>query len=123
MKKAIVFIVFLLFLKPVFPVFEYAVNYNYIANELCVNKAKPEMKCNGKCHLMKELAKASDNDNPISQDKKTHHQEIEVLFLEKIIAFCFSPIYSFEGKNKINTDYCNLYFSENTFSIFHPPTV
>ncbi len=123
MKKAIVILIFLMFLKPVFPVFEYAVNYDYIANVLCVNKAKPEMKCNGKCHLMKELAKASDAETPISQDKKTPHQEIEVLFLEEMIAFHFAPIFSFEQEKEINSNYSNLYFQENSFSIFHPPTV
>nr|WP_300568102.1 hypothetical protein [Flavobacterium sp.] len=112
-----------MFLKPVFPVFEYVVNYDYIANVLCVNKAKPEMKCNGKCHLMKELAKASDAETPSSQDKKTLHQEIEVLFLEKMIVFQFSPVSSFEQEKEINSNYSNLYFQENSFSIFHPPTV
>lgn len=123
MKKAIVILIFLMFLKPVFPVFEYVVNYDYIANVLCVNKAKPEMKCNGKCHLMKELAKASDAEMPSSQDKKTQHQEVEILFLEKMITFHFSPIYSLEEKKEINSNYSNLYFQENRFSIFHPPTV
>ena len=123
MKKAIVILIFLMFLKPVFPVFEYVVNYDYIANVLCVNKAKPEMKCNGKCHLMKELAKASDAETPVQQDKKTPHQEIEILFLEKMMAFHFSPVSSFEQEKEINSNYSNLYFQENSFSIFHPPTV
>lgn len=56
--------------KPVFPVVEYALNYDYVVNVLCENKAKPELGCNGKCHLMKELAKASDTEKPTSQDKK-----------------------------------------------------
>ncbi len=46
--------------KPVLPVVEYMVNYDYISKVLCENKAKPKLKCNGKCHLMKELAKASE---------------------------------------------------------------
>ena len=47
-----------MFLKPIFPVLDYIINYDYIANELCENKAKPELKCNGKCHLVNELAQA-----------------------------------------------------------------
>src|SRR5690554_7517932 len=46
--------------KPVIPVLEYVVFYDYIKNELCENKEIAEMECNGKCHLVKELAKASD---------------------------------------------------------------
>ena len=29
---------------------------DYIIAKYCVNKDKPEMHCNGKCHLMKQLA-------------------------------------------------------------------
>ncbi|MDM1044767.1 hypothetical protein HX004_06790 [Myroides sp. 1354] len=50
-----------MFFKPVLPVVEYVVLYDYIKNELCVNKDKPELECNGKCHLKKEMAHASDN--------------------------------------------------------------
>ncbi len=56
--------------KPVFPVIDYVVNYDYIAKVLCENKAKPELKCNGKCQLMKELAKAAEEEKPISPTKK-----------------------------------------------------
>ena len=43
--------------KPAIPFLEYIVNYDYIVKELCENKDKPELKCNGKCHLAKQLAK------------------------------------------------------------------
>lgn len=64
-------IALLMLIKPILPVVDYIVNYDYIANQLCENKAKPELKCNGKCHLMKELAKASEAKNPFHQTKKT----------------------------------------------------
>ena len=35
----------------------YLANKDYVAKELCVNKARPKMKCNGKCHLAKQLQK------------------------------------------------------------------
>jgi hypothetical protein len=39
--------------------------------QLYFEKTKPTLQCNGKCHLMKELAKASANDDkPFSSDKK-----------------------------------------------------
>ncbi len=46
-------------LRPVFPYVEYALNKDYIAKVLCVNKDKAEMKCNGKCHLNKQLKEQS----------------------------------------------------------------
>src|SRR5437588_10408347 len=33
----------------------YLTNKNYYAQVLCVNKAKPQMHCNGHCHLKKQL--------------------------------------------------------------------
>ncbi len=36
----------------------YQVNQDYVAEELCENTDKPELECNGKCYLMKQLAKA-----------------------------------------------------------------
>ena len=70
MKQLLVILTLLMFLKPILPVFEYLVNYDYIVNELCENKLKPELKCNGKCHLTKELAKASEGNLKNSSDKR-----------------------------------------------------
>ena len=33
----------------------YIIQYKFYVEVLCVNKNKPELKCNGKCHLAKEL--------------------------------------------------------------------
>nr|WP_281299462.1 hypothetical protein [Flavobacterium limnophilum] len=107
-------------LKPVLPVIDYVVNYEYISTVLCENKAKPKMHCNGKCHLMKELAKTSENEAPISSDKKMAAQQFEVLFLEEIKSFKIAPIYFFETQ-QTNSNYSNLYFRLNTASVFHPP--
>lgn len=79
------------------------------------------MHCNGKCHLMKELAKASETEKPISSDKKSTSQVFEVLFFEKIKSFTITPI-CFGTKEKINQFYSNLYFYLNRDSVFHPPT-
>lgn len=37
-------------------------NQAYIAKELCENKAKPQMHCNGRCHLKKQLAKQQEQE-------------------------------------------------------------
>jgi hypothetical protein len=107
--------------KPILPVLEYVVNYEYISKVLCVNKDKPKMQCNGKCHLMKELAKASDAEKPLSSDKKIVSPIFEVLFFEEIKSFKIASI-SFVTKEKINQSYSNLYSHLNSGSVFHPPT-
>ncbi len=34
----------------------YQLNIDYIIETYCVNKEKPELQCNGKCHLAKQLS-------------------------------------------------------------------
>lgn len=123
MNKIIIIVILALFLKPIFPVIEYAMNYDYISKVLCINKAKPLLKCNGKCHLMKELAKAAESEKPLSSDKKDNSkQEVEVLFFQDIKSLIVEQIY-FQNKTSINDNYSNLYFYLNGCSVFHPPTI
>ncbi len=41
--------------QPALPVLEYMLNYNYIVSELCENRDKPILTCNGKCYLEKQV--------------------------------------------------------------------
>jgi hypothetical protein len=123
MKKILIIVILSIFLKPILPVIDYIVNYDYISNVLCENKAKPELKCNGKCHLIKELAKASNDDKPINSDKKNNlTQEVELLFCNEITEISFRQIY-FHNKTSIGDNYANLYFHSVSCSVFHPPTI
>ncbi len=101
------------------PVMDYFINYDYIANELCENKEKPELHCNGKCHLMKELAKASEEEKPVSGKKQLQH-EYEVLFYYEPIDFALNNTAVLSQK-AVNMIYCNLYTHINSASVFHPP--
>ena len=96
------------------------VNYEYISKELCKNKEKPALKCNGKCHLKSELAKASEENIPASQESKSN-LTVELLFLETIPEFKFNRIYV--EKNQVSISYSRLYFRLHNTSIFHPPTI
>ncbi|MCL9807349.1 hypothetical protein NAT51_17610 [Flavobacterium amniphilum] len=109
-------------MKPVFPFVDYVVNYEYISKVLCENKAKPEMKCNGKCHLMKELAKASEEEKPVSNDKKATHFELETLFIQQLPEFKCEYAGIVVSKD-INKSYSDLYHYSGTSAVFHPPTV
>jgi hypothetical protein len=121
-KKIVFIILIALILKPILPVVDYIVNYEYISKVLCENKAKPMMHCNGKCHLMKELAKAAETENPKSSDKKQNTPIQEVLFFKEIKSFSIVS-FSFSTENKINSSYLELYSYLNTNSVFHPPTI
>lgn len=51
------FIFFTIAVLPIMPVYNHVVNYDYIVENLCENKDKPELSCKGKCFLKKELSK------------------------------------------------------------------
>ena len=36
---------------PLYPVLDYVIHYDYIVEELCENRDKPVLACNGKCYL------------------------------------------------------------------------
>jgi len=120
-KKAVVFIALFILSRPLLPVMDYIINYDYIAKELCENKEKPELHCNGKCHLAKELAKASEDEKPVSE-KKAAHAQMEILFFQTVLQFAFLPNVS------VNTsvampEYCNSYSHLDASSFFHPPVL
>jgi hypothetical protein len=119
-KKILFLLALIMSLKPVLPVIDYVVNYDYISKVLCINKAKPKLQCNGKCHLMKELAKTSESETPISSNKKIASHELEVLFFEEIKSFKITSIY-FDKNQLLNSNYSELYSYLNSDSVFRPP--
>jgi len=44
-------------IRPVVPLLDYAMNYEYISQVLCINTDKPELECDGKCYLTQEIQK------------------------------------------------------------------
>lgn len=119
MKFCVYIFLFAVVFRPAFPILDYALNYQYISTQLCENKNTPELGCNGKCHLKKELAKTYKNDVPASNEKKSEITETVVLFLVNI------PVFSFENELKstleINSAYKNLYTHLDAVFLFRPP--
>ena len=48
--------------KPFFPLVDFALNQDFIARVLCINRDEPASACQGKCYLKKELQKANHED-------------------------------------------------------------
>lgn len=119
-KKIVSLLALIMLLKPVLPVIDYVVNYEYISKVICINKAKPKLQCNGKCHLMKELAKTSESETPISSNKKIASHELEILFFEEINSLKITSFY-FDKKQIVNNNYSDLYSYLNSDSVFRPP--
>jgi hypothetical protein len=116
---SILFTCYMVF-RPLIPLAEYAVNYDYIANTLCVNKSKPELHCNGKCYLSKELAKAnSDSEStPLNKIKNSGQKILDIYILPDITKVTISEkVPFFIGTFLYRTDYSFLFLKH----IFKPP--
>lgn len=69
-------------LSPMFPFVEYVAQYDYIISEKCENKDKPEMHCNGKCHLKKQIEKTTPKKNVPQEAEAFYYYEFVQLFNE-----------------------------------------
>ena len=66
-------------IKPLWPIAEYAVNYDYIVENLCENRATPSLHCDGKCYLAKQLAKESEGSDKNPFEGKRFNLEIQYI--------------------------------------------
>ncbi|WP_343487255.1 hypothetical protein [Allomuricauda sp. d1] len=59
-------LILIMLVKPLWPIAEYIINYDYIVTNLCENRDRPQLQCDGKCYLAKMLAEESgqQQDNP-----------------------------------------------------------
>ncbi|PWH83578.1 hypothetical protein DIS18_03220 [Algibacter marinivivus] len=104
-------------LRPVQPYVEYVLNQDYIAEFLCINKDKPKLQCNGKCHLVKEIKKQQET-NPLNSLRiALENYPIGFVSILKISA---SQLLSTSEKDK-NSFYQKFYDYSYNYSAFQPP--
>jgi hypothetical protein len=96
---------------------DFYLNRAYIAKNLCVNKDKPLMHCNGNCYLSKKLKEQEkqDQQTPVSKNERF---DIIPFFVSKPINiestfFEIKPFFFIKNDNSI----CSI-----PRSIFHPPS-
>jgi len=88
MKQVILFVALIMLIKPLWPLAEYAVNYNYIVENLCENRDIPSLHCDGKCYLAKQLAKESEGSEKNPFEGKRINLEIQfVSSFETLMVF------------------------------------
>ncbi len=122
MIKSAVFIFATIFLlKPALPLLSYVVNYDFITAELCINKDNDNLDCNGKCHLKKELAKASGQSENSGSDRKMKQAEIEILFIDTTDEFYLEKPF-FHQRRAVDS-YVNFYRFAASSPFFHPPSL
>jgi hypothetical protein len=106
--KCLPIVLLVCFLSPIFfkvaILTDYVIQYRYYVEVLCDNKNKPELKCNGKCHLAKQLKKL--DEDPVKPEFPQKIQgETEDIYLKEQTSSLRLFI--------VNND-------DNKFSIFYP---
>jgi len=94
----------------------YQLNKDFISSTFCENKSKPELQCDGKCFMKKQL-KATDEDQ-----SKT---PITVRDFQEIIFFCSHSEILLPKQNCLPDlcfeNYLNTKYTSPLFPIFQPP--
>lgn len=94
----------------------YLINKRYISENLCENKNDIQLKCEGKCHLKKQLLKEDKKEQtPINKVK----EKIEFQILQSSRHIDFGVLYNY--LKPFVCVYLNLYIKTLTISVFHPP--
>jgi len=107
-----------LLVKPILPYFEYVFNYTYIAEVLCINKAKPEMHCNGQCHLSDQLDEAWEASSPVSSNNPETRFEVKEIDL---FAHKNPCMYSPFGKHQKHSDPFRIHYEGIYQTVPSPP--
>ena len=92
-------------LRTAIPILDYAVNYDYISTQLCENRARPELRCNGKCYVKKEILKSSENQN--AKESKVQIKSIDVFVVNENSEF----IADFSVEKKTENNFLSLFNS------------
>jgi hypothetical protein len=122
MKFAAATIFILLLLTQTFSkwliVIDYAINKEYIAKNLCENKSKPLLHCNGKCQMAKKIAAEENQNNKQSSGVSFAKASFSEVIVNNITP---EPVYSTSTNLKVI--YIFNLPSPLPSSIFHPPLV
>jgi hypothetical protein len=95
----------------------FQLNRNYISKNLCENRAKPKLHCNGKCHLMKELKKEDKTEK--SNGSSSRENDFQSQYFQEKSAFDFTP---HTTSSPSHAFYLISPVREFTGSVFHPPS-
>ncbi len=101
----------------IFILVEYELNKEYITNIFCENKSEPQLQCNGKCHLMKQLK---------AEDEKENMPLNKIKVKSDVLLFC--SLDEFLSINTFIIDKLNFpaFQAQKTvsrsYTVFRPPT-
>ncbi len=121
---SILFFLGLILLKPISQIgweVWYEVNEEYVAAELCENQDEPELECNGKCYLMKQLKKSEPAPTQNEEDRAINPFSLKIeLFQNCTQMDLVHEEFNIERGHDIFF-YSNSYAKDISPNIFHPP--
>lgn len=98
----------------------FELNLNEIIQKYCVNKDKPEFKCNGKCQLAQQLQETSNENDDNSKALSVLQESFLPVFISKNQVYTFTNNSEFTLK-KTTYSYTNRYFYLHNSASFKPP--
>lgn len=97
----------------------FEMNQKYIAENLCINKNRPEMHCNGKCYLMNKLKQAEDHEK--KQTAKDNLNQLVSSFFQEAVSLRFNAAVIIKNNKNSFPRYGYQYSSHYIETIFRPP--
>lgn len=94
----------------------FEIHQDYIAKNLCVNRDKPYLHCDGKCQLVKRLNEDNKKENSPANTLK--NQTEQVLFCEYFCHQLVPVVFQVEG---LGQTYFEKPYDTTRYSVFHPP--
>lgn len=123
LKKAIsiVFVFLLIFsnLSRIWILIDFKVNQDFIAKVLCINKNKPELQCNGKCHLANQIKQQEKKENTGTTAEA--NTKLEILFFNHFTTDI--PLsQDIALQTKLHSPYLNVFHSSDYLDqLLRPP--
>ena len=103
--------------------FDFELRKDYIIKNLCENRFKPQLKCNGACYLAKKL-------NKLAEDKATNQTNNHSHSIKKVMEEVYDvkenptfTIFANIEPQLISSFLANHVQNGSKMSIFHPPIV
>ena len=100
---------------------DFEIRRDYIVANLCVNRNRPMMNCNGKCYLAKRIAALEEQEK--RQAEKSYMSQLMDHVMDSRIHYNITPqFFSFEVLSDITFTYSSPFTARIAVDeIFHPP--
>jgi len=117
---SVIYLCILLFylIRPALPYIEYAIDKEYITENLCINRNKPINCCQGKCYLNEQIKKIGE---PLNSNKDNNKKIVPDQKVEDHLPSNGITSKSFEIVSLLNNKYITRIFDSYLPSFFVPP--